>query len=184
MDFGFDGDNRLFYSRRIGIEEGKITPLWGGARLVGRVNNYDVGFLNIQSRAKDGLPSENFGVLRLRRRVSKNNSYLGGIFTSRADFNGAHNFGYGLDGIINLFGNDYLKINIAGTYDSRDTLDYSNFMSDRKRIYVMWENRSQVGFNYSLSYSQVDKNYQPGIGFELRNDFKAMEKEQQPDRCI
>jgi hypothetical protein len=38
----------------------------------------------------------------------------------------------------------------------------------------MWENRSQVGFNYSLSFSQVDKSYNPGIGFELRNDFKAV----------
>jgi hypothetical protein len=174
MDFGFDANNRLFYSRRIGIENGKISPLWGGARLVGRINNYDVGFLNIQSRAKDGNPSENFGVLRLRRRVSKNNSYIGGIFTSRTDWKGANNFGYGVDGIINLFGNDYLKVNIAGTYDSQDTLAYSNFTSDRKRIYIMWENRSQVGFNYSLSYSQVDKNYSPGIGFELRSDFKAV----------
>ena len=174
MDFGFDANNRLFYSRRIGIENGKISPLWGGARLVGRVNKYDVGFLNIQSRAKDGNPSENFGVLRLRRRVSKNNSYIGGIFTSRTDWKGTSNLAYGLDGIINLFGNDYLKLNIAGTYDSQDTLTYSNFMSDRKRIYVMWENRSQVGFNYSLSYSQVDKSYAPGIGFELRNNFKAV----------
>ena len=174
MDFGFDANNRLFYSRRIGINNGKITPLWGGARLVGRINNYDVGFLNIQSREKDGNPSENFGVLRLRRRVSKNNSYIGGIFTSRTDWKGNNNVAYGLDGIINLFGNDYLKLNIAGTYNSEDTIAYSNFMSDRKRIYVMWENRSQVGFNYSLSYSQVDKSYAPGIGFELRNNFKAV----------
>lgn len=173
MDFGFDANNRLFYSRRIGIENGEISPLWGGARLVGRVNKYDVGFLNIQSRAKDGNPSENFGVIRLRRRVSKNNSYIGGIFTSRTDWKGTSNLAYGLDGIINLFGNDYLKLNIAGTYNSQDTLTYSNFLSDRKRIYVMWENRSQVGLNYSLSYSQVDKSYEPGIGFELRNNFKA-----------
>lgn len=174
MDFGFDGNNRLFYSRRIGIDDGKIIPLWGGARIVGRINNYDVGFLNIQSQAKDDVPSENFGVLRLRRRVSKNNSYIGGIFTSRTDFNGVSNFAYGIDGIINLFGNDYLKVNIAGTYDSRDSVDHSSFMSDRKRLYFMWENRSQVGFNYSLSYSQVDKSYEPGIGFELRNDFKSV----------
>ena len=113
-------------------------------------------------------------MLRLRRRVSKNNSYVGGIFTSRTDWKGADNFAYGLDGIINLFGNDYLRVNVAGTYDSGDTLAHSNFLSDRKRIYLMWENRSQVGFNYSLSYSQVDKNYTPGIGFELRSDFKAV----------
>ncbi len=174
MDFGFDANNRLFYSRRIGIKDGKINPLWGGARLVGRLNNYDVGFMNIQSREYDGNPSENFGVLRLRKRVSKNNSYVGGIFTSRSDWQGANNFTYGLDAILNLFGNDYLKVNVAGNYDSQDSLTYDYLLDDRKRIYVMWENRSQLGFNYSLSYSQVDKQYDPGLGFEVRNDFKAV----------
>jgi hypothetical protein len=174
MDFNFDNNNRLFYSRRIGINDGKIAPLWGGARLVGRINNYDVGFMTIQSREKQDLPSENYGVLRLRRRISKNNSYVGGIVTSRSNLNGSNNLSYGVDGIINLFKNDYLKVNLAQTYNSLDTISYSNFINDRKRIYVMWENRSQVGFNYSLSYSQVDKNYQPGLGFEARNNFKAV----------
>ena len=174
MDFGFDNDNRLFYSRRIGIVDGQITPLWGGARIVGRVGDYDVGFMNIQSRESDVNASENFGVLRMRRRVSKNNSYVGGIFTSRTDWNGANNFAYGLDGIINVFGNDYLKVNVAGSYDSEDSIAHTGLLDDRKRIYVKWENRSQVGFNYSLSYSQVDKSYDPGIGFELRHDYKAI----------
>lgn len=174
MDFGFEKNNRLFYSRRIGINDGHIIPLWGGVRLVGRVGPYDVGMLNMQSRDKFDFPSENFGVLRLRRRVSNNNSYIGGIVTSRTDFKGNTNVAYGIDGIINLFKNDYLKVNIAQTNTSHDTLDYDHFLQDRKRIYVMWENRSQVGFNYSLSYSQVDKNYSPGLGFEERTDFKAV----------
>src|SRR5690606_24934298 len=53
-------------------------------------------------------------------------------------------------------------------------ISHTGLLEDRKRIYVKWENRSQVGFNYSLSYSQVDKSYDPGIGFELRNDYKAI----------
>jgi len=174
MDFDFEGNNRLFYSRRIGINEGRIVPLWGGIRLIGRVNNYDIGLLTMQSREKDGVPSENFAVLRLRRKISQGNSYIGGIFTSRTDWKGANNFGYGLDGIINLFGSDYLKVNVAGTYNSVDTIAYPDFLSDRKRVYIMWEKRSQVGFNYSLNYSQVDKNYAPGLGFEIRNNFRSI----------
>jgi hypothetical protein len=173
MEFGFENDNRLFYSRRIGINNGRIVPLWGGGRVVGRVNNFDVGVMNLQSRAEDDVESENFGVLRMRRRVSKNNSYVGGILTSRSDFNGQNNFVYGVDGIINLFKNDYLKVNLAQSYQSNDSLSSSGTFDDRKRIYVMWENRSQVGFNYALSYSQVDENYQPGLGFEARTNFKS-----------
>ena len=173
MDFGFENDNRLFYSRRIGINDGAIVPLWGGARLVGRVGNYDVGMLSMQSRGIDESPSENFGVFRLRRRVSKNNSYVGGIFTSRTGGRGGINLAYGVDGIINLHKNDYLKLNLAQTYESTDTSDYNNSLAGRNRIYLMWENRSQVGLNYSVSYSQVDAGYAPGLGFETRNNFKS-----------
>lgn len=173
MDFSFEGNNRLFYSRRIGINDGRISPLWGGARIVGRIGKYDVGFLNMQSRSKFDFASENFGVFRFRRKISEGNSYLGGILTSRTDFKGNLNLTYGVDGIINLFGNDYLKFNLARTSQSEDSLSYSDFFDDRKRVYVMWENRTQVGFNYSLSYSQVDAHYEPGLGFETRKSFKA-----------
>src|SRR5690606_6055289 len=46
-------------------------------------------------------------------------------------------------------------------------------LSDRKRLYVMWENRSQIGLNYSFSYSQVDKHYASPLGFEARNDYRS-----------
>ncbi len=174
MEFGFEQNNRLFYSRRIGLDEGRIVPLWGGARLVGRIGNYDVGVMNLQSRKVSDVPSENFGVLRVRRRVSRNNSYVGGIFTSRTNLNGSHDVAYGADAIVNLFKNDYLRVNLAQTYHSGDTVDYASALSDRKRIFVMWENRSQVGLNYSLSYSQVDKHYSPALGFEARNNFRAV----------
>jgi hypothetical protein len=174
MEFGFENSNRLFYSRRIGINNGEIIPLWGGVRLVGRIGNYDVGLMTMQSREMELFPSENFGVLRLRKRISDNNSYIGGIATSRTDFKGNVNLTYGVDGIINLFGNDYLKINLAQSRSSQDTLiDGNEFTGDRNRIYIQWQNRSQVGFNYSFSYSQADLQYNPGLGFEERVNFKA-----------
>jgi hypothetical protein len=175
MEFGFENSNRLFYSRRIGINNGEIIPLWGGVRLIGRTGNYDVGLMTMQSREFELSPSENFGVLRLRKRISDNNSYIGGIATSRTDFNGNISLAYGVDGIINLFGNDYLKINVAQTRSAQDTLmDGNEITGDRNRIYIQWQNRSQVGFNYSFSYSQADANYNPGLGFEERVNFKAI----------
>jgi hypothetical protein len=173
MEFSFEKNNRLFYSRRIGINEGNLIPLWGGVRLVGRIKSFDVGAMTMQSREKFDFPSENFGVLRLRKRISENNSYVGGIITSRTDFTGNTNLTYGLDGIINLFKDDYLKVNLAQSRQSLQTDSESNFPKDRNRIYFQWEDRSNVGFNYSLSYSQVGLNYEPGLGFEMRKNFKA-----------
>jgi hypothetical protein len=171
FDFNFEGQNRLFYSRRIGINNGSIVPLWGGARLTGRVGRNDIGFLTMQSRSINEFPSENFGVFRFRRKVSENNSYLGGILTTRLDEKGGYNLVSGLDGIIQVFKNDYLKVNLAHSLYDEDSI--SSF-TERNRIYVLWEKRSQVGFNYALSYSQVGESYNPGLGFEARENFKSL----------
>ena len=71
FEFRFGGPNRLFYSRRIGINEDTddMVRIYGGARLVGRVGGWDLGFLNMQTAKVEGLPSENYGVLRIRRRI-------------------------------------------------------------------------------------------------------------------
>ncbi|MCK5468628.1 MAG: carbohydrate binding family 9 domain-containing protein [Cyclobacteriaceae bacterium] len=169
FDFQYDLNNNLFYSRRIGIEDGDLIPLYGGVRLVGRLNKWDVGFLNMQSREKDDFPSENFGVLRLRRNILNQRSYVGGMFTSRIGTDGHRNFAYGIDGIINLFKQDYLQVNVAQTQDTNDTTGISAI--DRSRIYLMWENRIINGFGYRFSYSNVGANYNPGVGFEQRFNF-------------
>jgi hypothetical protein len=172
FDFNFDRSNNLFYSRRIGIKDGELVPLYGGGRLVGRVNKWDVGLLNMQSRAKGGFLSENFGVFRLRRNVFNPRSYVGAMLTSRVDGAGNRNFAYGVDGIINVFKQDYLKINIAQTMDTHDTTGTSGL--DRARIYLMWENRIQNGFGYRLSYSNVGEKFNPGLGFERRFNFTQL----------
>jgi hypothetical protein len=90
FEFGLGGYSRLFHSRRIGIHEGNQVPIYGGARLVGRVGDWDVGAIDMQmaplkdENGKDQLlPSENLGVARLRRQVLNPYSYVGGMATSR-----------------------------------------------------------------------------------------------------
>ena len=70
--------DQLFYSRRIGIYENEIVPIIAGARLVGRVGNWDLGFMDMQTAAIDFVedtdsvtraPSTNYGVLRVRKGV-------------------------------------------------------------------------------------------------------------------
>ncbi|MCH7528413.1 MAG: hypothetical protein IH972_02555 [Candidatus Marinimicrobia bacterium] len=63
------------------------------------------------------LPSENFGVLRLRRQIINPYTYAGILLTSRMDTDGGYNRAYGLDGIFRLFGDDYLTVNWAQTFD-------------------------------------------------------------------
>ena len=172
FDFKSDGNNNLFYSRRIGINDGNLVPMLGGARLVGRVGDWDVGLINLQSRKVNSIAAENFGVLRLRRNVLNQRSYVGGMVTSRINNDGDENYAYGFDGIINIFGEDYLQINLAQSQDSNDPTNLESI--DRSRIFAQWENRQSKGFGYSFSYSNVGNDYNPGLGFERRFNFSQL----------
>lgn len=164
FDFRFYGRNRLFHSRRIGIHEGARVPIIGGARIYGRAGDWDIGFLSMQTDKIKTLPSENFGVLRLRRQMFNPYSYVGGIMTSRMGTDGAYNTAYGFDGSIRLFGDDILKFNWAQTFENEAENDPSDL--DISKIRVHWERYRHIGWGYGLNYSRAGERYNPGMGFE------------------
>ena len=55
----------------MGIVVGPCVPIIGGVRLTGRMGNWEIGFMEMQTREMDvggeKITSENFGVLRLKR---------------------------------------------------------------------------------------------------------------------
>jgi hypothetical protein len=183
FDFRTGGPNRLFYSRNIGLydigdDDFRPVPIIGGVRLVGRIGDWDLGALDMQTaqatfHPDEGdpvrVPSENFGVLRLRRQVFNENSYLGGILTSRIDRNGRYNYGLGLDGTVRVVGDDYLIFTLAQTLDS----EYGDTVSvlDASRIRLDWDNRGNAGFGYNFAYSRSGLDYLPRMGFKAREDY-------------
>lgn len=173
FDFNFDGFNRLFYSRRIGLNEEEPVRIYGGARLVGRIGNHDLGLLNMQTAKSDSLNAENFTVLRTRHRVFNANSYVGGMFTNRMDFQGRFQSAYGLDGLIRVAGNDYLNVKWAQTFT--DTADNRVLSLDPTRLYLNWERRRFDGFAYNLTFSYAGRDYLPGAGFELRENYRSLQ---------
>lgn len=173
FDFSFENFNRLFYSRRIGINESRIQPILGGVRLVGRAGKNDLGLLNMQTQSLDSLHSENFGLLRFRRQVFNQFSYIGGIFSNRVDFKGNFNSVYGVDGILRLFGDEYLNVKWAQSFENGKENSFASL--DPSRIYINWERRRYDGFAYNLTYSRRGKDYTPGIGFEFRENFSSID---------
>lgn len=169
FDFNIGGEQQVFYSRRIGIHDGKPVRIWGGARIVGRLGRWDVGTLNMQTARTEEVKSENFGVLRLRRQVINANTYVGGIATSRFGNDGNYNFVYGLDGIFRLYGDDYLKVQWVQSFE--DSLENEPLSLESTRISVNWERRNLVGFAYDLGVSRTGIDFEPGMGFIMRNDY-------------
>ncbi|GIR23526.1 hypothetical protein CM15mP37_10310 [bacterium] len=72
-----------FFSRRIGISGGKQIPINAGAKLSGQIGNYEIGFIQTQTRSIDNIKGENFSVARVKRPFLKQ-SYLGLVFTDRS----------------------------------------------------------------------------------------------------
>lgn len=168
FDSGMNG-SRLFHSRRIGLSDlGEPIRIWGGTRLTGRVSDWDVGLINMQTAQVDDIPSENFGVYRLRRRVLNPYSTVGGLLTTRFGNDGSHNVTYGLDGILRIVGQEYLTLKWMQTFASEQANDLSLF--DRTRFMIQWERRSINGLNYTLEVTRSGKAYEPGIGFIRRRD--------------
>jgi len=168
FDFASTGGGRLFHSRRIGLtEDRRSVPVLGGARLVGRAGAWDFGALDMQTGAFDGAPSENFGVLRLRRGVLNPHSQLGLMATSRAS-PGRHNVAVGTDALLRLYGDEYLTLKWAATFDDSDPAETGAL--DRALVNAKWQRRRERGLSFTVEGLRVGRAYRPELGFLPRAD--------------
>jgi len=171
FDFPLGGTNTLFYSRRIGLVDDQPVRIYGGGRLVGRLGGWDVGFLDMQTAALDDHPSENFGVLRLRRQVINPYSYLGGMLTSRLGADGSYNVAYGLDWIWRARRDDYVTLQWAQTFENGAS--NQAFSLDAARFAVMWERRTTRGFGSTVRFARVGSEFNPAMGFMMFENYTA-----------
>ena len=176
FDFAMGGNARVFHSRRIGLtSDFTPVPVLAGGRIVGRVGDWDVGLLDVQTGERAGSPSENFGVLRVRRPVLNEYSNAGLMLTSRIG-DDRHNQVLGADASLRLRGDEYLTTkwawNLAdGGREMTGGAASSNGFIDRSHIDVKLERRTGRGLAYTLLYSRAGESYRPELGFLPRRDF-------------
>ncbi|MEZ5293285.1 MAG: DUF5916 domain-containing protein [Vicinamibacterales bacterium] len=167
---GFGGPSStptLFYSRRIGLNAGRVVPIQVGARVTGKVGKFGVGLLDIQAgdEAVSATPATNFSVIRVKRDIFTN-STVGAIFTNRSESNvtpGSSNQAYGVDAAFGLrndltVGGYYARTATEGLVGDDDSyqarLDY---FADR--------------YGAKLEYVHVGDHFNPEVGFVQRDDF-------------
>ena len=172
--FGSGNAPTLFYSRRIGLQGGVVVPIVGGGRVTGKVGDFDVGALNIQTREQrlsgsEGLAAEstNFTVVRLKRDVLRR-SAVGALFTNRSvsvagEEPGANRV-FGADATLAFYDNVSVVSYFARTqtpgFESRDK-SYQGQL-----IYA--------GDRYGLTAEHlvVEDNFIPEVGFLRRDNFR------------
>jgi hypothetical protein len=173
FDFSTGRRDRLFHSRNIGTSDGETVRILGGGRMVGRIGVWDLGVINMQTEASTALPAENFGVVRLRRQVVNDQSFAGGMFTSRIGRDGSYNLAYGLDGTFKVGKDDYIEAKWAQTFED-DILDDRGFDAFQSGFFTGgYYRRTDIGwsFKHSLAFSGAD--YAPGSGFVSRTDYST-----------
>ena len=154
----------LFYSRRIGLDAGRVVPIEGGGRLTGRLGGFTLGAMNIQTGDEGPVRGANFSVLRLKRDVLRQSS-VGALLTRRSvGQGGGPNLALGVDSTLNFF-ND-LSINsywarTDGETNASDGISYRgnlNFAHDR--------------YGVQLERLRVDEGFNPEVGFVRRTDIR------------
>ena len=157
---------KLFHSRKIGLNDKEPVPIRAGARLTGRVGQYDIGFLNMQTGDKDTLSAENFTVARIRKNVL-NNSDIGLLFTNRQETGGTANAAFnramGIDANFRVLQNMLINTYFAATAEPDVNGDKT-----MGAMQVAWRDPL---WNTSVLLKSVGENFNPGIGFVKR---KAM----------
>lgn len=174
FDFGASPEHRLFYSRRIGLYAGRPVRILGGVRLTGRKGKWDIGLMDMQTSKTllengDSLPSENLGIIRLRRSILNPYSYAGAMITSRIGLDGTYNIAYGIDSKIKVVGDEYLQFNWAQNFIKGQPTNL-----EAGRIHLGWLRSTANGFGYEASYTRSGNYYDPGLGFELRNNYTRL----------
>jgi hypothetical protein len=157
----------LFYSRRIGLNRGRVIPIHGGGRITGKVGPWAVGALNIQTgdEAVSRTPATNFTVVRLKRDVLRR-SAVGVMATNRsaAANDTGSNHAYGIDGSFGL-----TQDVTVGTYWAR-TSSAGSSGEDQS-----WQARfdfSADRYGAKAEVLDVGKNFRPDAGFLRRTDFR------------
>ena len=169
FNFNFGRRDQLFYSRRIGINDGDVQKIIGGVRVVGRSGAWDIGAISMQTANQDELRGENLSVIRAKRDIINDRSDVGFMFTNRSDFKGGYNTTYGFDLNWEVFDEHQINVRYAQTIDS--DIDNRFFHPDVSKYWLSFSTQRRRGFSHGTSFSRSGIDFIPGLGFEQRDDY-------------
>jgi len=160
-------ETQIFFSRRIGLSEGgEPVPIWGGMRLSGRVGDYSLGLLNMQTKEFGGSPGNNYSVVRVKRNILAS-SDIGAIFTNRQTAEGGDYYrAWGVDANFKFWQKLALNSYLAQTLS--DDLEEDNWT---RKLAGDWTDRL---FRLNVIYSDTDENFNPEMGFTQRTGVRYL----------
>lgn len=162
---GLTGNARPFFSRRIGLSrQGEPLDLDAGLKLTGRAGDWNIGALAVRQQPGIEGGSEDLFVSRATRNILSESS-VGAMVTSGDPLSAADNRLYGLD--MQLRDSDFRdgkNLQFYGWLQQSDTEGLSGDQS----AYGGRVRYPNDRFNWSLTYRNIEENFNPALGFVNR----------------
>lgn len=157
----------MFFSRRIGLNEGRLVPILAGGQVIGRAGRFTLGVLDVQTEdePRAGAVATNYSAFRVRRDVLRRSS-VGVIATNRSHAvagSGANRL-VGVDGAFAFYDNLYVTTYWAITDTPGDEGDRTSYLG--KLDYAADK------YGLILERLVVGPAFNPEVGFLRREDFR------------
>lgn len=175
FNFGLDGESESavakglipFFSRQMGLDNaGRPIPIVWGAKIVGRIADYSVGFLNITDERDIGR--KNLSVARFSKYIGRE-SYVGAIGTLGNALAEVENHLLGLDlklASSRFMGNKNISLTLYGLQS------HTAGRSGRNRAFGGDLNLPNDFLKFRLGFRQIEENFIAGMGFVPRADLR------------
>jgi len=174
FDFSL-GRARAYYSRRIGISNGRETPIIGGGRFLGKMGRSTLGVMMLQTAGTDNDASKNISLIRWKQDILEQSS-IGILATGSVQKEHFYGTG-GFDALYStsrLFGSKNLEVGgaIAMTY----TPDSKSTSGSAHRVFVSYPNDL---VEIDASWERVGQSFNPEVGFLNRTSYQLFATEWQ-----
>jgi len=168
--FSFDGPSDMpimFFSRRIGFDDGTEVPILAGGRLTGRAGAYSLGSLNITTDdvGLGSVPQTNYSVVRVKRDIlaRSNIGVIGTYRDKNLDGTGGNGL-FGVDGNFTFFDN----LNLNSYYATTETPG----LDEGDTSYRAAAKYDADLYGFDAEHLLVDADFNPETGFMRRRDFR------------
>jgi hypothetical protein len=172
FDFSL-GRARPFYSRRIGIFQGRETPILGGARFLGKMGGTTLGAMVLQTSRTDLANSTNFSLVRLKQDLGEESSV--GLLAIGSAQSGHFNGTAGIDALVStskLFGDKNFQL--GGAFATTYTSGSDDASGSAHRLFVSFPNDL---IDFSGSWERAGMGFNPEVGFLSRRSYQLFETE-------
>jgi hypothetical protein len=165
FNFPLWSQDLLFFTRQIGIDpvSGQEVPIDAGGKIAGQAGGFDLGVMNVRTRAEGSNPYANYAVARVKHPLMPG-SYIGFIATDKESGNplDPYNRSAGLDAKFLLFRN----LSLRGYY----VKSWSPSLSGDNAAFGGRLGYANNWFNIYAGHGVTEKNFNPEMGFVTRTD--------------